>query len=169
MERFSADYPGEMERRRKIAAARTMHGHRIMPEGSQEYRTFTSWASMRQRCLNSGRKDYFRYGGRGISIAPEWTEYSQFLADIGLVPEGKSLDRKDNSLNYGADNCKWSTKQEQARNRRTSKMLLINGEEKTLAEWSEISGIPSSTIRMRITRGDAINGKLLRLALQKVG
>lgn len=168
MRDYTLNNPSEVERRRKIAAAHTMHGHRIMAKGSPEYRTWVSWCSMRQRCLDPNTKDYQRYGGRGISICPEWEEYTQFLADMGLVPEAKSLDRIDNSSGYSKENCRWATKQEQARNRRTSKMLSIDGQNKTLAEWAEISGLPSSTIRMRITRGDAVDSDLLR-PVRKVG
>lgn len=151
MDRFDINAPGEVERRRKIAAARTMHGHRIMPKGSPEMRTWQSWAHIQQRCGNVRCKDYPRYGGRGITVCPEWSEYVQFLADMGLAPEGKSIDRIDNSLGYLPGNCRWATKQEQARNRRSSRLLTINGETKTLAEWADLSGIASSTIRMRIT------------------
>ncbi len=117
---------------------------------------------MRQRCNDPGRKDYFRYGGRGITVCIEWNEYVQFLADMGLAPEGKSLDRIDNTQGYSLLNCKWATKQEQARNRRTSRKLLIDGQEKTLAEWSDISGVGSSTIRMRINYGEPVGLNLLR-------
>jgi len=150
MRDYTLNNPSEVERRRKIAAAHTMHGHRIMPKGSPEYRTFIAWCSMRQRCFDKNCKSYPSYGGRGISVAPEWMEYLQFWADMGAAPEGKQLDRIDNDGNYEPGNCRWATRSEQCRNRRSSRILKICGQEKTLAEWSELSGIPSSTIRMRI-------------------
>jgi len=161
LERFQDDAPGEMERRRKIAAARTMHGHRIMPKGSAEYRTWTAWVWMRRRCLDAKLPDFHRYGGRGIRFDLAWNDYVQFLADMGLAPAGKSLDRIDNMGNYEPGNCKWSTKQEQARNRRSSHLIVIEGQEKTLAEWSEISGVQSSTIRARIKYGMSGNALIL--------
>jgi len=162
LERFQDDAPSEMERRRKIAAAHTMHGHRMMPKESPEYKTWAAWTRMRRRCLDTKIPDFHRYGGRGIRFDPAWGTYVQFLADMGLAPAGKSLDRINNNGNYEPGNCKWSTKQEQARNRRSSRMLLIDGEEKTLAEWADLSGLESSTIRMRITRGDRVDRNLLR-------
>jgi hypothetical protein len=150
------------EARLRMHQSRFLHGHCAAPKGSPEYRTWYAWYNIHRRCKDVKSKDYPRYGGRGIQVCAEWSTYLNFLADMGLVPEGKSIDRIDNHGNYEAGNCKWSTKQEQARNRRTSKMLSICGETKTLAEWSEISGVPSSTIRMRLTRGEPIGVGVLQ-------
>lgn len=152
----------EERRRRNISAAKIMHGHRIAPKGSPEYRTWVAWCSMRQRCYDPNWKDFSRYGGRGISVCEEWAEYSQFLLDMGLVSAGKSLDRIDNSGNYEPSNCRWATKKEQARNRRSNKRLLIGGVERTLAEWSEVTGIPSSTIRARVKHLGGVDESILR-------
>lgn len=151
-----------VDTRQKIASAHIMHGHRIAPRGSPEFATWSSWVKLRRRCYCPDDADYKRYGARGISICPEWSEYLNFLNDMGLRPLGTSLDRIDNNGDYEKSNCRWATKQEQARNRRSSRLLVIDGVEKTLAEWSEISGVPSSTIRMRINyRGGKVDKSIL--------
>lgn len=165
LERFQDDAPGEMERRRKIAAARTIHGHAIAPKGSRERRTWQTWLNIHRRCEDPTHKDYFRYGGRGITVCPEWSDYTVFVAEMGLVSDNLTLDRRENSEGYFARNCRWASRQMQARNRRSSKLLCINGEVKTLAEWADISGVASSTIRMRITWGDPVNASLLNKAV----
>lgn len=162
MRDYTVNNPGEVERRRKIAAAKTMHGHRLAGKGSPEYRTWVAWCGMRQRCFDQNCKSYPDYGGRGISVCSEWLEYLQFWADMGLAPAGTTLERRDNDADYGPDNCRWATRKEQARNRRTSHKLVIDGQEKTLAEWSELSGVGSSTIRMRIKYGEPVGRNLLR-------
>lgn len=44
-------------------------------------------------------------------------DFLQFLKDMGIRPDGKSLDRIDNDGDYKPDNCKWSTRTEQQLNR----------------------------------------------------
>jgi len=48
---------------------------------------------MLKRCRNPKNKNYPNYGGRGISVCARWSEYVNFLADMGERPEGKTLDR----------------------------------------------------------------------------
>ena len=83
--------------------------------------TYHSWAGMKARCNNPNHKSYKNYGGRGITVCEKWKTFSSFLTDMGIKPEGKSLDRIDNNGNYCPKNCKWSTALEQANNKQSSK------------------------------------------------
>lgn len=78
------------------------------------------WCGMRDRCLNPNHKSWENYGGRGITVCPDWLHsFGSFFADMGRRPSPKhKLDRIDNNLGYNAANCKWSTDKEQANNRR---------------------------------------------------
>lgn len=78
-----------------------------------------SWASMISRCNNPNRSNYKYYGGRGIKVCRRWKKFENFLADMGRKPPGKSLDRIDNNKGYSPSNCKWSSKSEQMKNRRS--------------------------------------------------
>ena len=86
-----------------------------------EYRT---WAGMIQRCTNPNNPMYSYYGEKGIKVCNKWLHsYSEFLWDMGRRPSTKhTLDRKNNKLGYYKENCKWSTRQEQARNRKSVKL-----------------------------------------------
>jgi hypothetical protein len=81
-------------------------------------RTHESWAKMKQRCLNSNNHRYALYGGRGITVCDEWLTYSGFVTDMGVRPEGMTLDRIDTNGNYCKENCRWATQQTQVRNQR---------------------------------------------------
>lgn len=64
-----------------------------------------------------------------------------------------SLDRVDNEKGYFLENCRWATGQEQARNRRSSRLLEYNGETKCVTEWAETLGIPYLALSKRIGLG----------------
>jgi hypothetical protein len=73
---------------------------------------------MRARCYSTNLKEYPRYGGRGIAVCTRWDSYANFAADMGPHPgAGWTLDRKKNDQNYRRGNCRWATRQTQARNR----------------------------------------------------
>ena len=64
------------------------------------------------------------------------------MKDMGERPNKfHTLDRIDNEGPYSPENCKWSTLKEQARNRRTSKIIEYKGQRKNLAEWCELLGL----------------------------
>lgn len=84
--------------------------------------TYRSWADMIGHCTNPKRSDYKNYGGRGIAVCSRWFSFSNFFADMGECPTGYTLDRKNTDGGYCPKNCKWSTKAEQSRDRRTTQL-----------------------------------------------
>lgn len=83
-----------------------------------EYRV---WAGMHQRCGNPKNVRYSRYGGRGISVCEQWSDFACFLEDMGKRPsKDHSLDRyPDNDGNYEPGNCRWATRSQQQQNKAT--------------------------------------------------
>lgn len=95
------------------------HGYGTRGKVSPTYR---SWQSMKKRCQDVRNENYSYYGGRGITFCERWLDFRNFLADMGERGQGLTLDRIDNDGNYEPGNCKWSTRSEQAFNRRKRKV-----------------------------------------------
>lgn len=121
--------------------------------GMRGTKIYGVWWDMRNRCENPNREFYPDYGGRGITVCDDWKKFSAFYRDMGDAPEGCTLERIDNDKGYSADNCRWATRSEQARNRRSSLLITISGETLSLAEWVEKHGVPYNTVFRRIRRG----------------
>ena len=81
-------------------------------------RTYNAWRGMMRRCYTTTDKAYKYYGARGIKVCKRWRVFKNFLADMGEVPPGRSLDRIDNDGNYTPKNCRWATHFTQIHNRR---------------------------------------------------
>jgi hypothetical protein len=117
-------------------------------------RTYTSWSTMRNRCLNPNRWDHKYYYDKGITICERWlSSFLNFLEDMGERPEETSLDRIDSTKGYCKENCRWATKKQQQRNLKTNRTLTYKGETKTIAEWVEITGLHRDTLTQRIDSG----------------
>lgn len=96
----------------KHGEVKRVDGKRV---ASPEYR---AWQLMRNRCLNKNSKDYPYYGAIGIRICKRWDTFENFLADMGRKPtDTLTLDRINVKGNYTPSNCRWATRQTQARNR----------------------------------------------------
>ena len=101
-------------------------------------KTYTTYTSMKSRCLNPNRHNYGDYGGRGIKICDRWLDpedgYKNFLDDMGYRPEGMTLDRIDVNGNYEPSNCRWSTNSLQMSNQRRFSHIKRHTDE----EWVDI-------------------------------
>lgn len=129
-------------------ASKTKHGNCKSPKEMSI--TYKSWSVLRNRCLNSKDPAYYNYGGRGIKVCERWNSFENFLEDVGERPSKLyQIDRIDNNGNYEPGNCKWSTKKEQANNRRRSIIITYNGKSQSLIDWCKELNLKYSSILRR--------------------
>ena len=86
------------------------------------------WINMKTRCYNSNVAGYKDYGGRGIKICDEWRYSFKTFYEWAIkngYTDSLTIDRINVNGNYEPNNCKWSSKIEQANNKRTT--VWING------------------------------------------
>lgn len=84
----------------------TKHGLRHHP-------VYMVWKDMISRCYNPTGKCYGSYGGRGITVCPEWKDTpKQFIVWTETHGWQKTLqiDRRDNNRGYSPDNCRFVTR-----------------------------------------------------------
>ena len=127
--------------------------------GMRHTKIYNTWYDIKRRCYNPNRKDYKHYGGRGITMFPEWIDdFQAFYNYVSNLPhfgeEGYSLDRINNNGNYEPDNLRWADSKTQKRNTRRNQLVQFGDRWITLAELSEITGIPYKTLQDRLRRGD---------------
>ena len=123
--------------------------------GKSNSSIYNIWKGMINRCYRKTAQHYDNYGGRGISVCDEWRasfqNFDRWAMNNGYC-EGLSIDRIDNDSNYCPENCRWVSRNEQANNKRTTRMVTYNGETHAIAEWAEILGIKRETLYDRIIR-----------------
>lgn len=112
------------------------------------------WYDLVKRCTNPKNRDYPRYGGRGITLCPEWLVFETFLSDMGPRPSSQhSVERIDNELGYSKSNCRWATKHEQVRNTRRNKWLTANGVTMVQSDWANKISVHPTVIYNRLKSG----------------
>lgn len=121
-------------------------------------RLYTIWASMKQRCYDPNATGYKNYGGRGITVCPEWLHDFQIFEDWAYshgYREYLTIDRIDNDGPYSPSNCRWAIMYEQIHNRRPglTPIYEINGVTHTASEWAKIAGISRKRFNKRWASG----------------
>jgi hypothetical protein len=113
---------------------------------------YRSWASMWTRCTNAKCERFASYGGRGIKVCQRWRSARAFFEDMGPRPAGMTLGRVDNDGNYEPGNCRWEAWKSQRRNKTTTRLVVVGGEERPLTEWCELYGVSPEVAYARIHR-----------------
>lgn len=121
--------------------------------GMSKTRLYTIWNGIKKRCYNPNFENYKHYGGRGIEVCNEWKNdfevFASWAMDNGYTDE-LTIERIDVNKNYCPENCKWITKTEQAKNKRTSRYFTYDGKTQILKDWCREVGLPYKAVHRRI-------------------
>ena len=110
--------------------------------------TYKSWSEMKQRCKNPSHSRTNCY--EGVTYCKEWESFAAFFADMGVRPDGTTLDRIDPYGNYEPSNCRWADIETQENNRRNNRKYLVEGEMLTLPQIARKYGISRSNLANKV-------------------
>lgn len=108
------------------------------------------WYEIKNRCTRPERKDWRRYGGRGITLCERWMVFANFIEDVGHPPfAGAQLDRIDNDKGYEPGNVRWATRSEQTLNTNRAVWLEVDGVRLNWKAWAAKLGVSHQALSYR--------------------
>lgn len=132
--------------------------------GLSHTREYRVWQGMMHRCYNPRADNYGRYGGKGIRVARRWHNPVTFMEDIGSIPKGCQLDRRDTTKSYSPNNIRVVTRRINQQNTRASLRWFVKGVVfQSMREAAEHFGVHPSTISIWCGR-QKNHGKYCQLA-----
>lgn len=132
-------------------------------------RLYRIWKNMCGRCNDPNKDHYSDYGGRGISVSPEWLDFKCFQSwALGSgYKECLTLDRINVNGNYEPKNCRWQTQKQQCNNKRNNIVIEWSGRQLTLKELAETTGLKYSTLYWRVSHGWSIERAVMEPVEQR--
>lgn len=118
--------------------------------GMSGTKIYNLWNTMKNRCKRPESINFKNYGGRGISYCEKWEKFEPFYkwAISNGYKDGLEIDRIDNDGDYCPENCRWVTRKENCKNRRSN----ILYRDKILSDWAKERRINRKTLSDRIFR-----------------
>jgi hypothetical protein len=116
-------------------------------------RTYRIWKNMKTRCYNPNSYGWKWYGEKGVTVCDRWrASFINFVADMGEIPDGMSLDRIDNDLGYSPENCRLVPVKEQPQNSSRVNFITYKGKTQSITKWAKEIGVTRSTLSSRLNK-----------------
>lgn len=129
-------------------------------ENNTDTPTYNSWRSMRNRVLYDSCKNHRIYKDKCIKIYQRWIEsFDCFVDDMGIRPDGTTLDRIDPNGDYEPSNCRWADMRVQQNNKYGLTEIEKDGVVKTIGEWGFLLGLSESEMNTIYRRHTKYNAK----------
>lgn len=98
---------------------------RFTVHGLRNHSIYSIWCGIKTRCYNKNRLDYKYYGGMGVTLSNEFSDFLRFYEYVIGLPDYENkeklkltIDRIDASGNYERGNLRWATRKQQSLNQR---------------------------------------------------
>lgn len=114
-------YYKEYRKKNADKKRRYIQEYRNRPHIRPTYLLSLRWCNIKNRCTNPNDRDYHYYGGRGITMCPQWLNSKNTFIQWALThgfKEELQIDRIDNDKGYSPENCRFATRTQQMRNTR---------------------------------------------------
>lgn len=81
----------------------------LTKHGQSKTRFYKIWVGMKRRCTDPNDINYKYYGLKGVTVCSDWLQsFETFEKDMfPTYAKNLTLDRKDGSLGYSKENCRW--------------------------------------------------------------
>lgn len=124
---------------------------------------------MMGRCYSKTDKSYRWYGAKGIGVCKEWIDNPRLFEDWSMkhgYQEGLTIDRIDETKDYCPENCRWITREDNARYKSTTKMMTVDGVSHTGKDWAKICVVGINVVNnIRREHGEEIAKEFIRRRL----
>lgn len=121
------------------------------------------------RCYSKTDKSYRWYGAKGIGVCKEWIDNPRLFEDWSMehgYQEGLTIDRIDETQDYCPENCRWITREDNARYKSTTKMMTVDDVSHTGKDWAKICIVGINVINnIRREHGEEIAKEFIRRRL----
>ena len=124
------------------------------------------WFAMTSRCHDPNHVAYRHYSKNGRTVCERWrNSFEAFLEDVGVKPDGLTLERGNNSEGYHCGRCQecinnnwvrnghWDTWAAQSRNKSNNRYFEHNGESLVARDWADRYGLDKDVVNSRLFNG----------------
>lgn len=138
----------------------------VQPDRDLRIRLYRIWTLMRSRCNYEGASYFANYGGKGIKVSVEWDDYINFYewSISNGYTDLLTLDRIDESKDYGPSNCRWVNWSTQAANkpkRKGAKFPYIGVRPIHGGKWRAVINVEQKQLQIGCfsTEADAVKAR----------
>jgi hypothetical protein len=114
---------------------------------------YAVWEEMHRRCTDAQHPLFGFFGGKGITIHPDWLSFDRFFEDMGHRPNCSFLSRRNVYQDFSPGNCFWHNRATEQDRRYKERKYTYGEVTRTLGEWAKQSRLPASLVHHRLCRG----------------